>query len=392
MKILVIDTSPIELNTSSNQRLKALCEGLSETGHSLTIISPFSSEGDARASLKWDLTFQYIRIDVGNGVNDIKAAAEQRKLKGRILSAMYKAYKKFDIFGASVICIKKVNEVGKRIDQKYDIVISLSDPKTSHFFAGKLIKKLKMKSKWIQYWGDPLLEDITSNTLIPGAVRKGLERRMLENSDLVVYTSLCTMESQRKLFLKYSSKMAYIPTPSDTQIFPFVGRSGLSLGYFGSFYSVARNIIPLYEAVDELKNVTLSIVGDSDLNIPKTERISIKTRVPKDEINQYIIEASVLVCILNKSGTQIPGKIYQLAGTNKEVLLLYDGNNGREICDSLQFMNRFTICENKKDEIKKQINEYVIKGIPKREPSHFVNKMEVAEKLIDEITGISDLY
>ncbi len=54
-----------------------------------------------------------------------------------------------------------------------------------------------------------------------------------------------------------------------------------------------------------------------------------------------------MVCILNKSGTQIPGKLCNYAGTNKTILVLVDGDCGKEIQSYFKKFNIYIFVNNK---------------------------------------------
>lgn len=64
------------------------------------------------------------------------------------------------------------------------------------------------------------------------------------------------------------------------------------------------------------------------------------------ETEKYEEDADLLIVLLNKKGTQIPGKIYHYAGTNKPILIILDGDRKEEIKEYLSLFNRFYFCEN----------------------------------------------
>ena len=52
-------------------------------------------------------------------------------------------------------------------DDSYDLVISSSDPKSSHLFVYELYQRKRLKkTPWVQIWGDPFAADITNTSLI----------------------------------------------------------------------------------------------------------------------------------------------------------------------------------------------------------------------------------
>ena len=118
--------------------------------------------------------------------------------------------------------------------------------------------------------------------------------------------------------------------------------------------TVARNILPLYEACAEIDDIHMTIVGNGDVTLEGKENITI---LPRGEVEMMEDNTNLLVCILNSRGTQIPGKIYHYAATNKAILVITDGENGDRIREFLSEFDRYYFCKNDKDSIIKAISE-----------------------------------
>jgi len=275
----------------------------------------------------------------------------------------------------------------KRIEltDDYDIMISSSDPKSSHFFAQKIYEQNRSRiGRWIQYWGDPFALDINQSGGSAFRV-KCAEKKLLRYADKVIYVSPFTLNKQRELYPMYADKMHYLPIPvrakqiSDNQK---IDNSHLKIGYFGAYKKRDRDIIPLYEAVNQT-NHHLEIVGPSDVILSSTEHVNVheQVRMPVAYIEEREKETDVLVCICNRSGTQIPGKAYHYAMTNKYVLIILDGEYAEEIRDFLSKYDRYVFCDNNEESIISALNS-IDKRPSLRSPCASFDPMNIAEEYI----------
>jgi len=245
--------------------------------------------------------------------------------------------------------------------REYDVVISSSDPKSSHNAVYRLLKKGLKYSAWIQYWGDPMTLDITNRTLWPKLYIKQLEGRILKGANSIVYVSPFTWKEQKKLFSVYSNKMFFVPTAymhtKQSQKRPKESsKDNYRIGYFGAYNSNTRNILPLYYTCKNLPNeVSLHIVGGSDIVLEEQSNIKIESRQESSVIEQYETECDLIVCIMNSNGSQIPGKIYHSAATNKPILVIIDGEYADDIKSYLEGFDRFIFSKNNEADIRNAI-------------------------------------
>jgi hypothetical protein len=68
-------------------------------------------------------------------------------------------------------------------------------------------------------------------------------------------------------------------------------------------------------------------------------------------------DCDVLVCLLNRRGTQIPGKLYHYAATNKPILVILDGERAPDIETYLQRFARFVCCANEANAIQLAVEQ-----------------------------------
>lgn len=306
------------------------------------------------------------------------------KLRVKIVKFAKLLFNKFSFFDSTIMFLKNIN-LAMLSDCKYDLIISSSDPVSSHLAVYKLIRKGLKYDKWIQYWGDPYTIDITNQMIYPKVVLKEIERWILRGAEQIVYVSPFTLENEIKQFPEFAHKMRVLPIPysyvENCEVYS--NKKSVKIGYFGAYKSNIRNIIPLYEAVKTRgKSVELLIVGDSDLQLKEQTNIKIYDRVEKEILKRFESEVDAYICILNRTGTQIPGKIYHVAGTQKPIIILVDGNYGKKIKTYLESFQRYTFCNNEKDEIIKVLNYLQKEGNLLVQPCEMVKPSLIAEKMI----------
>lgn len=357
-KILFITMSPIDSIYSCATRNAALIQGLVEIGFGVDVVTVHNRTGTVKSVPVFDnpsVSVRYLDSPVPHGV--IERGKSQN---GRAVAIARWIYHRFFVFEFSAKSIWR-NACSLKTGlnkQTYEFVISSSDPKNSHRIASVLIQGLKGAPKWIQYWGDPLAIDITRKLVYPRKLLKAVENHLLSSASRIVYTSPVTLEDQRNEFPLLAGKMTSVPTPSferaslnEPKVSPFV------VGYHGSYNPRIRNIRPLIDAISRLGDGwRLQIVGPhSRLDFPVARNVEVHGPVAK--LDQYEQVSSVLVVLLNSKGTQIPGKVYHLAGLNRHILVLIDGDRGGEIRDYLESFSHYHICENTSDAIAQKLIE-----------------------------------
>lgn len=383
-KIVVILAQPVEYNTSSMIRCRSIINELPALGWEITCFSPYPD----RNNMYYDqnaVIEPRIHIErYGTSVQQVKSVTEGKNpVKKKILKGLYYLFKKVDLFGSSIRYVKYRKYICREIsDQDYRIILSFSHPLTSHIMAG-YCKKRAGEIYYVQQWGDPLTEDMTDRTIVPKFVKRFIEGRLLKNADKICYVSPLTYERQKILFKKFSEKMQFTPTPCEKSEYPLCSHEKLSIGYLGSYNLSARDIRPFYRAACRSKDFSVVIIGDSDVCLESTENVKIIERLPQKELAEYMESLDILVCLMNSKGTQIPGKLYHYAGTNREILVLRDGEYGGQIESFFEKYNRYTFVENNEEKIVEALGKYVLEGVPERCCVEEFRAKKTAEKLID---------
>lgn len=353
MKVLFVTLFPIENNTSVTISNYGLLMGLHALEYDVTILEPSMSRSEVYRC-DYDLSmFTIERIPE-------LYFDELRRWGGKTLleRVQRKWHKEFDFLDFTAPMLKYADKVAVE-GKKYDIIISTSDPKTTHLFVKRLIARGLQYGTWIQHWGDPMNGDITRKNCYPDRVIQWYERRMIEKADRIVYVSPLTADMQRKVYPDMADKIAFVPLPciesEQEQGTTKSSSNPLKLAYMGDYFSKIRNIMPLYEACKSMPEVELTIAGLSELKLQLTRNITILPRVPHSKAVQIEEQSDVSVTVCNMRGTQIPGKLYYSAAMQKHLLVLVDGDDPEKIKTYLERFNRYELAENNVESIKTAI-------------------------------------
>lgn len=386
-KIAIIMVLPIEYNTSSMLRCRSIISALAEIGHNITCFCPYPDEKNKYFSNE-SINISDLKIhrfaNVIHNNSSSNAIQERTSFKKSIKEIIRKSIRKIDVFGSTLLYLPKRKNISKVIlSENFDILLTFSDPMPAHMI-GKYCKRKNPKLCYIQQWGDPLASDTISKVAQPVWVRKIIERSLLKSADRICYVSPFTCEEQKKLYPKQAKNMIFLPTPSLTYEEERVVSNGVCLGYFGSYYSLARNLIPFYEAAKQHNEIKFYIIGDSDITLESTDNITVISRVSPNELNEYMKKIDVIVCLMNIKGNQIPGKVYHDASSSKDILFIKDGEYGNQIQTFFEKYNHYTFVENNIEEISKAFVFYVENGVPKRKPIIEFESKNIANQLIGE--------
>ena len=378
-KVLIVLGINLYLNSSVSMANSAYIKGFLENGFEVTVIMPECDEADRDYSM-----------DMPSGVNycvfprtgpfekriakTVKVSAYKNKhgdilyfFKNMIrksLSSMKQMIirrRKDSLYGNYEYYISQIKDKWTGQDCVFDYMVTISSPVASHHI-GEEIKSagLVQCNKWIQLWEDPWYYDLYTEK-DPSILDE--ERRLLSLADFIEYVSPITWHYQKKYFSEYQGKMhwAFLPCCKIVEYENNLEeKQSLLLGYFGEYVSKVRNIKPLIDAVMQNKKYRLIACGNTDINVPECSNIELRGRCSLDKVEELQSKCDILVNLSNLGGGQIPGKVYQYAGTNKPVLFILDGSDEEIEQLMLHFLpyNRFIFCENNVDAILRVLNEF----------------------------------
>jgi len=385
-KIAIILVLPLEYNTSSMLRCRSIITALAERGHTLKCYCPNPDKNSKYYDQDYDTipNVEVYRFKKTVIKNEGNSRVANKSIKSLIKKMMLEVFHKIDVFGSTLLYLPEKRRISDDISKgNFDILLSFSDPMPAHMI-GKYCKKNNPGLKYIQQWGDPLASDTISKTAQPVWIRKLIEESLLKTADRICYVSPFTCDKQKMIFHKQANKMFFLPTPSLRYSDEPIETEGLSLGYFGSYNSIARNIKPFYEAAKRSKNVRFFIIGDSDVILESTDNITVINRISPEELGNYMKKINVIVCLMNLKGNQIPGKVYHDASSSKDILLIKDGEYGDEIERFFKKYQHYTFVNNNVDSIENAIRKYSEEGVPMRKPVDDFRASNVASRLIKD--------
>ncbi len=355
---LYITTSPMDSNNSPDLRNRPLLEGLIQAGYeAYTLTQSMNIEQGCVNYKAYYLDGQSYAHKVSDSLK-----TEKNILISRAREFIVNVIGAVSIYDIKRFLLNYLDDV-TIANNDYSFVISSSDSKVSHLIADRLLKSGRVTTKlWIQYWGDPFYLDINRRSILPGLFVKREEKRLLELADYVFYTTPFTVDAQKRLYRESGNKMYYIPTPYiEPKMFAPTSNNRVIVGYYGKYEKQARNIMPLYNAAKMMSEIHFQFVGKSDLKLKEIRNIHVRHEVSYEQILEYQAKCDILVCLANNPGTtQIPGKLYHYAATNKPILFIYEKDE-EGIADFVKSIGRFFVCENNEESIKTELNNILPK-------------------------------
>lgn len=356
MKVLYITAYPVEYWSSANIRNLGLLGGLMKDGNEVSTLSPYPYNKAFYSGELSDLPFKK-RYWIGGFPSDNDKIAEKVVVKkpSRLKMFLSRAYSSFSIYDRRSWLTKQISRYS--VDEDFDVIISSSDPKSAHLLAEKLIKeKPSICKKWIQYWGDPFVGDITSRYSMSSYFVKREERRLIKLCDKAVFVSPFTVEEVKKRLPELNEKIVFIPIP----YIESGKRNGEQkdectlISYLGNYTVSRRDIRPLVEVINEL-SLPAAIIGDSDIEIKSNDHLIVRGRMNSKELQEITDQTKIFVCVCNKHGSQIPGKIYHYVDTGRPILIILDGEYSERMKAFFETFNRFYLCNNEIESIKETI-------------------------------------
>ncbi len=383
-RVLVINLQAYNSLSSSNMRMLAMMKGLDELGYKMDLLcTPASAVTHINDMSDYGFLEKVSIITTAQNTSYerlVSVSNANTIIKGIVLPFLRKMYHKLSLYTGSERIAKKLT-LDILPHKEYKYVISVSDPKISQIALLTLISKGLKCEKVIEYWGDPLTGDITQKAIYPEFCIRREERKFLRIADKIVYTSPFTLEMEQKQHPQFAQKMVFIPTANAyKKVYAETRNNEFVVGYYGAYNSAIRNILPLYKAFESLKGrAKLYLVGDSDITLKSTENVVVRPRGVVKDLERI---TDLFICVLNSSGSQIPGKLYYNAATNRPILVIIDGDQQDKMRTYLESFNRFIICQNDPESI---INAIV--DISQRhdvyEPCKLLEPTAIASRIIE---------
>ena len=257
MQILFVTFSDIRICSSSNIRNISLIKGLLDIGNSVDIISyKTNNKAQVQDEIFKPVTDRCRVFEISGSLVSEKVSSGllikgSKNIKVRLYSLLRKLYYVLEPVDSMRKTALSLDIEGLGLGE-YDLMISSSNPYSVHILAERIKKRyFKAGIKWVQYWGDALYFDtLIRHPIFPARLKKA-EYNLIRNCDAVFYTNAVILGKQKELFRDMADKMTYIETP-----YAFAEKSekaefAYQVGYFGSFSTVVRDIMPLYSVLSE---------------------------------------------------------------------------------------------------------------------------------------------
>ncbi|PDZ09424.1 hypothetical protein CON70_22500 [Bacillus pseudomycoides] len=391
MKILFIANHFPPINNSASIRILNYVNHLQVMGNEVMVLTPDYPKDfinyDEELLYKINTNIKVIRVDMGSIYkriypkksrqigNDSPAKASKKN----ILKSSIK--RNLAIPDSYIEWKNNAAKIGDKLikKNKVDIIISTHETPSCHL-AGLKLKKNNPEVKWITYWSDPWTFEYyrSRESLLKRNVEKWLERNVVKKSDKFLFTT----EETRDLYISsYSipkSRTAIVyrgfeeySRENSKKFIGLLKKDKINLVHTGEIYTELRDTRPLIEALKALEEeerdifdqINIVLVGGVDnLKIKKELKdikcVSLLSRVPYEEAQDYMHNSDGLLLWGNKHGCQIPGKVYEYFGVKLPILTIL-ANNQDPVGKLMKDVDKGPIIYNNAQEIKEMIKEFV---------------------------------
>lgn len=390
-RILYITSFFEQQSCSAAIRNNAWVEGLIDLGYEVTVDTVEWPE-DMKSRFLVSNNRARIRRTKLSQLNLLKKTAS---LKSKELFPAIKKIRHLirDLIFFPDICANWPKKYDIPSPETFDIIITSSDFKSSHF-VGLELKKRYPSKKWVQIWGDPWATDTNLNNISRQRAKIN-EKMLLHKADHVVYVSPLTRDYYAKLYPQIKEKLNYIPrgyfkkVTSDRK-----DTSNIRLVYTGVLNLSGRNIFNLLDAISQYnttasRKIDVGLYGCFSEDIinkaAKYPFVDLHGSVDYENILRVYSEADMLVFLSNAaSSTQIPGKLFDYSGTNLPILCLVQNENS-DICTFLNKSDRNLIINNTKEDISANMLKIVDFSSRNFEIDESLSPQSIAQKLSDLI-------
>jgi hypothetical protein len=415
LRILIITHSFYPANEPRAFRWSSISKNLELIGHNIDILTISASKSLINSNFNNEKSI----IRVTDPINSV--AVFNRKNSNYRTSAFKKQFK---------FLLKKLFEylkwpdyafcwiipayiAGKNLFKKYnyDAVISVSNPFSSHIVAYLLLKNNK-DIKWVCDYGDPFSFEYSypsNNLKIYKKLNHYIEKKIILRSKKITVTNEAVISLYKRNFNLTNINYKVIPPiintlKSDPQTtltnFSF-NQNTINLVYSGVLYSSLRNPLFLLKLVHDIqgklpgKKINLHFFGNlGDCNEIFNKYINyvndwlfLHGNIQQNILHNYLLKASFLVNIGNKSNHQLPSKIFEYITTCIPIInIVYSEKDLtidilKKYNASCLLINNFSINESDRNKILNfivntpKVNIDFVNSVRNDNSSYFISKM-----------------
>jgi hypothetical protein len=291
--------------------------------------------------------------------------------------------------------------VGRKLlrRRKYDAVISVSNPFSSHVVAYMLLRK-KSDIVWVCDYGDPFSFESSypsNNQKLYRNLNFSFEKKVIAISRKISVTNAAVIIKFQECFKLPRILYRVIPPflnvlPKDFALNNYnenFDREAINIVYSGVLYSKIRNPSFLLELILQLKDRFLGkkikmhffgAVGDCENIFAQyssglDQWLFIHGSIERNLLQSYLANADFLVNIGNKSSFQLPSKIFEYISTNLPILNIVSSDDDLTIPILKEYNSSLTLYS--EHTLSKSVVEKTVDFIRSPSPINhsFVNKI-----------------
>jgi len=365
-KILIVSHQFLPFVSPRTTRWSLLIDELINKGNEVTVLT-----GTAPEELKKKYEVLYFgNKQFSSNINKVRKNSQNssnnylKKIIYSILKTIYRfLFKTFSWPDYAMFWAFTIFKNRKRIDNKFDIIISVSLPFTSHLCAYILQKRIS--ADWYMDIGDPFSLKINSpenNKIIYSYLNKYYEKKFYQNAKKIIFTHSEVAElhqdkfniDRRKIVIGYPIAVLNEKRIKNSLTFNYED-TPLKIGYFGAFTKSVREpnnyIISIANSLDDQIKHEWYINEESKKYFTSIKNISshqfLDTLPREVALEVMVSKMHVLLSIGNFNKYQMPSKVIEYISLGKPVLHfaeiaddpLYNFN---ELFDNLKIINSKT--------------------------------------------------
>ena len=365
-KILIVTHQFLPHVSPRTTRWSLLIDELINKGNEVTVLT-----GTAPEELKKKYEVLYFgNKQFSSNINKVRKDSQNssnnylKKIIYSILKTIYRfLFKTFSWPDYAMFWAFTIFKNRKRIENKFDAIISVSLPFTSHLCAYILQKRIS--ADWYMDIGDPFSLKINSpenNKIIYSYLNKYYEKKFYQNAEKIIFTHSEVAElhqdkfniDRRKIVIGYPIALLNEKRINNSLTFNYED-TPLKIGYFGAFTKSVREpnnyIISIANSLDDQIKHEWYINEESKKYFTSIKNISshqfLDTLPREVALEVMVSKMHVLLSIGNFNKYQMPSKVIEYISLGKPVLHFAEIAddpiyNFNELFDNLKIINSKT--------------------------------------------------
>lgn len=338
-KILIISHQFLPFVSPRTTRWSLLIDELTKRGNEVTVLT-----GTAPEELKKNYEVLYFgNKKFSSNINKVRSDSQDssnnylKKIIYSMLKTIYRfLFKTFSWPDYAMFWAFTIFKNRKRIENKFDAIISVSLPFTSHLCAYILQKRIS--ADWYMDIGDPFSLKINSpenNKIIYSYLNKYYEQKFYQNASKIIFTHNEVAElhqnkfniDRTKIVIGYPIALLNEKRIKNSLTFNYKD-TPLKIGYFGAFTKSVREpnnyIINIANSLDDEIKHEWYIHNESKKFFSSIKNISshqFLDILPRElALETMVNKMHVLLSIGNFNKYQMPSKVIEYLSLGKPVL------------------------------------------------------------------------